>query len=46
MLALELLEEREIDFVGLDRPEAEFELLKHVDQFLAVDQLNGWNTIA
>jgi len=46
MLALELLEERAIDLVGSQRAEAEFKVLKHVDEFLAIYQLDRWNTIA
>ena len=34
---LEFVEERMLNLISLDRFEAEFKLLQHVDQFLAVD---------
>jgi hypothetical protein len=40
LLAIELFEEGVIDLVRLDGPEAELELFKHVDEFLAVYQLD------
>jgi hypothetical protein len=41
-----MVEERDIDLVGFHWAEAKFKLLKHIDDLLAIDQLDRWNTIA
>ena len=43
--AIELFEERVIDFVCPYWSEAEFKLFEHVDEFLAVNQLDGRHTV-
>ena len=42
----ELVEERVLDFESHDRFEPESELFQHVDQLLAVDQLDRWCAVA
>ena len=45
-LGLELVEERVLDFISVDRLGAQFKLFQHVDEFFAIDQFDGWCPIS
>ena len=44
--ALELSEERFVDFICCYRFETKFKMFKHIDKFLSINEFDWWNTIS